>query len=145
MMNSKMRMTSRHHARGFTLIEVMVVVVILGILASVVVLNIQDSPDQAKVTKAKADIASIESALDLYRLDNHKYPSTDEGLEILSQKTGKMNKVYLKKLTKDPWDNAYQYMNPGVHGSIDIYSFGRDGAEGGEGVDADIGNWVADE
>ncbi len=120
--------------RGFTLIEVLVVIVILGILASFVVPNIMDKPGQAKITKAKSDVRAIESALNMYKLENHDYPGTDEGLEALVGKE-------LPRLPTDPWDNAYFYLYPGQNGVIDIYSLGRDGAQGGEGEDADIGNW----
>jgi len=119
---------------GFTLIEVLVVVVILGILAAIVVPNIMDKPDQAKMTKAKADIRSIESALNMYRLDKHDYPKTDEGLEALVSD-------YLPRMPKDPWGREYLYLNPGSHGTFDVYTLGRDGLPGGEGSDADIGNW----
>jgi len=128
-----MKRTMRKTA-GFTLIEVLVVVVILGILAAIVVPNIMDKPDQAKVTKAKADIRAIESALNMYRLDKHNYPQTDQGLEALVDE-------YLPRLPKDPWDNDYLFLNPGSHGTFDVYSLGRDGQAGGEGTDADIGNW----
>lgn len=119
---------------GFTLIEVLVVVVILGILAAIVVPNIMNKPDMAKVSKVKADIRAIESALNMYRLDNHAYPPTDEGLEALVSE-------YLSRMPKDPWSNEYLYLSPGSHGDIDIYSLGRDGQSGGEGSDADVGNW----
>jgi len=119
---------------GFTLIEVLVVVVILGILAAIVVPNIMDKPDQAKITKAKADIRAIESALNMYRLDKHDYPQTDQGLEALVSD-------YLPRLPKDPWNHEYLFLSPGSHGVIDIYSLGRDGQPGGDGPDADIGNW----
>lgn len=129
---------------GFTLIEVMVVIVILGILAAVVVPRIMDRPDMARITKAKQDIRAISSALDLYRLDQHHYPTTDEGLEALvnppSGTTGKQG-GYIKSLPKDPWGNPYLYLNPGSHGEIDLYTLGADNAPGGEGVNADIGNW----
>ena len=129
---------------GFTLIEVMVVVVILGILAAIVVPKIMDRPDQARITKARQDIRALESALNLYRLDQFAYPSTDEGIEALVNppvsnqeasrwKTG----GYLDRLPKDPWNNPYQYLNPGVHGAIDLYSLGKDG----QPSDDDIGNW----
>jgi len=124
-------------ARGFTLIEVLVVIVILGILASFVVPNIMDKPGQAKITKAKSDVRAIESALNMYKLENHDYPGTDEGLEALVGNE-------LPRLPKDPWDKPYFYLNPGQNGVIDIYSLGRDGAQGGEGEDADIGNWNLD-
>ena len=131
--------------QGFTLIEIMVVVVILGILASVVVPRIMDNPDKARVAKAKHDIQAIESALDIYRLDNFVYPSTDQGLEALVTKSGEAPNWkaggYVKKLNKDPWGNDYLYLSPGEHGEIDIYSLGADGAPGGEGPAKDIGSW----
>lgn len=120
--------------QGFTLIEVLVVVVILGILAAVIVPNIMDKPGEARITKAKSDIRGIESALNMYRLDTHDYPKTDEGLDALVSK-------YIPRTPKDPWDREYLYLNPGTHGAIDIYTLGRDGVPGGDGEDADIGNW----
>jgi general secretion pathway protein G len=122
---------------GFTLIEIMVVVVILGILASVVMPQIMDKPDTARLTKAKQDIRAIESALDLYKLDKFQYPSTEEGIEVLSPK-------YLGRRPKDPWGNEYLYLNPGEHstaGTFDLFSYGADGNPDGEGMNADIGNW----
>lgn len=131
--------------KGFTLIEVMVVVVILGILASVVVVRVIDKPDEARITKAKQDILALEGALGFYKLDNHVYPSTDEGIEALVTKpTSARNwkqHGYIARLPKDPWNTPYQYLNPGVHGVIDIYSLGADKQPGGEGINADIGNW----
>ncbi len=133
---------------GFTLIEVMVVIVILGILAAVVVPRIMDRPDTARIAKVKQDIRTLESALNLYKLDNFTYPSTDQGLEALVKKPSGEPEPrnwkeggYIDRLPKDPWGNDYQYLNPGVHGPIDIYSLGADGQEGGEGINADIGNW----
>lgn len=130
---------------GFTLIEIMVVVVILGILASVVVPRIMDNPDKARVAKAKHDIQALESALDVYRLDNFAYPTTDQGLEALVTKPSEAPNWkqggYIKKLRKDPWGNDYLYLSPGEHGELDIYSLGADGAPGGEGVYTDIGSW----
>ena len=134
--------------RGFTLLEVMVVVVILGILAALVVPKIISRPDEARIIAAKQDIASLMQALKLYRLDNHRYPSSEQGLQALvvqpttapvppNWKAG----GYLERLPKDPWGNPYQYLNPGVHGEIDVFSLGADGAPGGEGNDADIGSW----
>lgn len=120
--------------RGFTLIEVLVVVVILGILAAIVVPNVMNKTVDAKIAKVKADLRAIESALNMYRLDNHDYPSTDDGLQALVSK-------YLPRTPKDPWDRPYVYLSPGAKGEFDIYSQGRDGAPGGEGEDADIGNW----
>lgn len=140
----KMELQQRKQ-QGFTLIELMVVVVIIGILAAVVVPNLMDKPVQARINKAKADIGSIEGALDMYRLDNHRYPSTDEGLESLTQKPADApawkEGGYIKKLPNDPWGNPYQYLNPGIHGTIDVFSYGADKADGGEGEDADIGSW----
>ncbi|WP_020648735.1 type II secretion system major pseudopilin GspG [Solimonas variicoloris] len=133
---------------GFTLIEIMVVVIILGILAAMVVPKIMDKPDQARVVKAKQDIRALESALNLYKLDNFNYPSTQQGLDALVTKPGgdpepKNYKAggYIQTLPKDPWGNPYQYLSPGTKGEIDIFSLGRDGKPGGEGTDADIGNW----
>ena len=129
---------------GFTLIEVMVVVVILGILAAIVVPKIMDRPDQARIVKAKQDIRALESALNLYRLDQFSYPSTDEGIEALvnppadSQASARWKTGgYLERIPMDPWNNPYQYLNPGVHGVIDIYTLGKDG----QASDDDIGNW----
>lgn len=134
--------------RGFTLLEVMVVVVILGILAALVVPKIISRPDEARVIAAKQDIASMMQALKLYRLDNQRYPVTEQGLQALvtppttaplptNWKAG----GYVERLPKDPWGNPYQYLNPGIHGEIDIFSFGADGAPGGEANDTDIGSW----
>ena len=132
--------------RGFTLIEVMVVVVILGILAAIVVPRVMDRPDAARITKAKQDIRAIESSLNLYKLDNFVYPTTDQGLEALvSKPEGSPEprnwKPYMDRLPKDPWGNDYQYLSPGVKGEVDIFSLGADGQPGGEGVNADVGNW----
>jgi general secretion pathway protein G len=135
--------------RGFTLIEIMVVVVILGILAAIVVPKVMDNPDKARIAKAKQDIRSLESALNMYKLDNFNYPSTDQGIEALVQKPAGSPEPknwkeggYVDRLPKDPWGNPYQYLFPGTHGSgVDIYSFGADGTNGGDGTNADIGNW----
>lgn len=133
---------------GFTLIEIMVVVVILGILAAVIVPKIMDRPDQARITKAQQDIRTLKNALNLYKLDNYNYPSTDQGLDaMVKQPSGTPEAKnwksggYIERLPKDPWKNDYQFLNPGVHGEIDIYSFGADGQPGGDGLNADIGNW----
>jgi general secretion pathway protein G len=135
--------------RGFTLIEIMVVVVILGILAAIVVPSIITTPDTARVTAVKADIKIIESALELYRLDNFSYPSTQQGLAALvSQPSGDppaphwKAEGYLKSVPKDPWGYSYQYQHPGAHGSVDVYTLGADGKPGGDGPNADIGNWA---
>lgn len=133
---------------GFTLLEVMVVVVILGILATLVVPKIISRPDDARIVAAKQDIASLMQALKLYRLDNQRYPTTEQGLQALVAKPDTQPSPpnwktggYVERLPKDPWGNAYRYLNPGVHGEIDISSFGADGVAGGEGNDADIGSW----
>ncbi|WED21928.1 type II secretion system major pseudopilin GspG [Vibrio sp. JC009] len=133
---------------GFTLLEVMVVVVILGILAGFVAQNMFGNVDTAKVQKAVADITSLESALDRYKLDNSVYPTTDQGLEALVDKPSGNPEPrrypedgYIKRLPKDPWGYDYQYMSPGDNGTIDIFTLGADGQEGGEGINADIGNW----
>jgi len=138
----------RSRTPGFTLLEVLVVVAILAILAAIVVPRIMDRPDEARRVAAKADTAAIVQALKLYRLDNGNYPQTDQGLAALVQKPT-TNPVppnwkqggYLDKLPKDPWGRDYQYLNPGVRGEIDVFSLGADGARGGEGNNADIGNW----
>ncbi|MGU2529205.1 GspG family T2SS major pseudopilin variant XcpT [Pseudomonas aeruginosa] len=142
------RPLQRRQQSGFTLIEIMVVVVILGILAALVVPQVMSRPDQAKVTVAKGDIKAIAAALDMYKLDNFAYPSTQQGLEALVKKpTGNpqpknWNKDgYLKKLPVDPWGNPYQYLAPGTMGPFDLYSLGADGKEGGSDNDAEIGNW----
>ena len=139
---------SKHKQSGFTLIEVMVVVVILGILAAILVPKVMDRPDQARITKARQDIRALEAALNLYRLDNYVYPTTDQGLEALvTRPTGSPEPKnwksggYIKKLNKDPWGNDYLYLSPGEHGEIDVFSLGADGAPGGEGPNADLGSW----
>lgn len=136
----------RARQQAFTLIEVMVVVVILSILAAFVVPKVMDRPDQARIAKAKQDIKAIESALNLYRLDNYRYPSTDQGLQALVNKPTNASNWkqggYLDRLPKDPWNRDYVYLSPGSKGEVDIYSLGADGQAGGEGVDADIGNWT---
>lgn len=134
---------------GFTLLEVMVVMVIIGILAALIVPNVMGRLDDAKIVAAKSDIAGLSQGLKLYRLDNGRYPTTEQGLAALVVKptteplpqNWKTN-GYLDKLPKDPWGHDYKYLQPGVHGEVDIFTQGADGAPGGEGLDADIGNWV---
>lgn len=134
--------------RGFTLIEIMVVVAILGILAALVVPKIMGRPDEARIVAAKQDIAAIRQALNLYRLDNLHYPTTEQGLQALVEKPAAgpipgnwKAGGYLERLPKDPWGASYQYLNPGVRGEVDIFSLGADGAVGGDGNNADIGSW----
>jgi general secretion pathway protein G len=134
---------------GFTLIELMVVVAILGILAALVVPKIMSRPDEARAAAARQDISTLSQALKLYRLDNRRYPTSEQGLQALVTKPTTApipdnwkGGGYIEKLPLDPWAKPYQYLNPGLHGEIDIFSFGADGAPGGQGVDADIGNWM---
>ena len=138
----------RGRLSGFTLLEVMVVIVIIGILAALVVPKIISRPDEARVIAAKQDIASLMQALKLYRLDNQRYPTTEQGLQALVAKPVSppaprnwKSGGYLEKLPKDPWGTPYQYLNPGTHGEIDVFSLGADAAPGGDGNDADIGSW----
>lgn len=151
--NAACALHARRRARGFTLIEIMVVVVIIGVLIGLVAPNVLGRVDAARVTAARTDINTLEQALAMYRLDNHHYPSTDQGLEALvRQPSGNPAprnwnpEGYLRKeLPLDPWGNPYQYMAPGSDGrAYDIWSLGADGREGGEGYDADIGNWQAE-
>ncbi len=143
-------MHARRHKKqnGFTLIEIMVVVVILGILAAVVVPQIMDRPDTARITKARLDIQSLEGALNQYRLDNFVYPNTEQGLEALVKKpeadpapANWSKSGYIKTLPKDPWNRPYIYLSPGDKGDFDLYSLGADGQSGGEDANADIVNW----
>ncbi len=140
----------RRRARGFTLIEIMVVITILGILAALIVPKIVGRTDDARIAAARQDIASIMQALKLYRLDNGRYPTTEQGLRALVERPGTDPQPtnwkqggYLERssIPKDPWGKEYQYLNPGLRGEIDVFSFGRDGQSGGEGPDADIGSW----
>ena len=139
---------SRRAARGFTLVELMVVIVIIGLLATVVMINVMPSQDRAMVEKARADVAVLEQALETYRLDNLTYPSTEQGLQASLSAPGGLSRPeryrqggYIRRLPEDPWGHAYQYRRPGRSGGFDVYSFGADGAEGGDADNADIGNW----
>lgn len=142
------RAVGRRFARGFTLVEIMVVVVIIGILGALVVPKLLGRTGESRVVAAKTDIATLMQALKLYKLDNQRYPTTEQGLQSLVAKptsgpsaNGWKEGGYVEKLPKDPWGNAYQYLSPGIHGEIDVFSFGADGQAGGEGEDADVGSW----
>ena len=139
-------LSALRRTRGFTLIELMVVLVIIGVLAALIVPNVLDRADDARVTAARTDITNISQALKLYRLDNQRYPTSEQGLQALVVRptSGPLPgnwKPYLEKLPNDPWGRPYQYLNPGIKGPIDVMSFGADGQAGGEGKDADIGSW----
>ena len=141
--NRSLRGIAQH---GFTLIEIMVVVVILGILAALIAPNVISRIDDAQITKVKQDIRALESALKLYRLDNFRYPDTEQGLDALVTPPPDPNARwpeggYIDRLPRDPWDRPYVYLYPGNQGEFDIYSLGRDGQQGGEGLDSDLGNW----
>ncbi len=128
---------------GVTLVEMMVVVVIIGLVTAVVVINVLPAQDRARVEKARADVRMIEQALELYRLDRSTYPSVDEGLVALTATDAVAGRTepYIRRLPDDPWGRAYQYVSPGEHGAYDVYSLGADAQQGGEGLNADIGNW----
>lgn len=138
--------------RGFTLIEIMVVVVIIGLLATLVLPRVLGRQDQAMVAKAKVDVQALATALKMYKLDNFNYPSTEQGLEaLIKEPTGEpvaknwKKGGYVERLPTDPWGNPYQYLSPGENMEIDIWSYGADGRSGGEGIDDEIGNWNLDE
>jgi general secretion pathway protein G len=145
-------MRYRHNnQRGFTLIEIMVVVVILGILAGIVVPRLLDEPEKARRTSAATQIRSFEEALGIFKLDNGFFPSTEQGLQALVEKPN-VGRIparykeggYIKKIPQDPWGQPYLYISPGVHGDYDLFSYGPDGESGGEGENADIANWDLD-
>jgi len=140
--------TDLPRAAGFTLIEVLVVVVILAILAAVVVPRVMEHPGEARAVRAKSDLQAIVTALNTYKLDNFAYPSTEQGLRALVQKPSGQPEApnwkkggYLDNVPKDPWGREYLYLHPGMHGDIDVYTLGADGKSGGDGENADIGNW----
>ncbi|MBT54249.1 MAG: type II secretion system protein GspG [Mameliella sp.] len=134
---------------GFSLLELMVVVVILSILALVIVPRVIDRPDQARAARAQSDIAAVQAAINLYRLDNFRYPTTDQGLEALVTRPSTepvpqnwASGGYMDRVPQDPWGRPYQYLQPGVHGDFDVFTYGADGVPGGTGADADIGSWT---
>jgi general secretion pathway protein G len=138
--------TGRHHGRGFTLIELLVVLTIIGVLAALIVPNVLSRAEEARVTAARTDISNLMQQLKLYKLDNQRFPSAEQGLESLVRKptAGSIPpnwKPYVDKLPNDPWGRPYQYVNPGVKGEVDVFSFGADGQSGGEGTNADVGSW----
>ncbi len=138
--------TARDDA-GFSLIELMVVIVIIGLLTTVVVVNVLPSQDRAMVEKARADVQTISQALEMYKMDTLRYPSLDEGIDVLAKapEGGLRTEGYIKGLPRDPWGNPYQYLIPGEHGKYDVFSYGADGRPGGEGLNADIGNWTKED
>jgi len=142
------RRAAQRLQRGFTLIEIMVVVVIMGVLAAMVVPKLLNRAGDSKVSAAKVDIATLMQALKLYKLDNQRYPTTEQGLQALIEKptggpaaNGWKSGGYVEKMPKDPWGNPYQYLYPGIKGEVDVFSYGADGQPGGTGNDADIGSW----
>ena len=141
-----LRRPLRRLQAGFTLIELMVVLVIIGVLAALIVPNVLDRADDARSTAARTDVNNLVQALKLYRLDNQRYPTAEQGLQALIARPSNPPvpgnwKPYLDKLPNDPWGRAYPYLNPGVKGEIDVMSFGADGQPGGEGKNADVGSW----
>jgi general secretion pathway protein G len=142
-MRRMMMMRNRRRERGVTLVEMMVVLVIIGLVAAIVAINVLPAQDRARAEKARTDISNLEQALELYRLDKARYPTMDEGLAALTGAGGAAAgaSAYIRRLPDDPWGRPYQYVLPGEHGPYDLYSFGADAQEGGEGPDADIVNW----
>ncbi|AIN60025.1 type II secretion system major pseudopilin GspG [Pseudomonas soli] len=139
----------RNRQRGFTLMEIMVVIFIIGLLIAVVAPSVLGNQDKAMKQKVMADLATLEQALDMYRLDNLRFPSTEQGLAALAKKPAQeplprswRSDGYIRRLPEDPWGTPYQYRMPGEHGRVDVYSLGADGMPGGEGLDADLGNWA---
>ncbi|WP_353979819.1 type II secretion system major pseudopilin GspG [Salinicola endophyticus] len=137
------------HQSGFTLLEIMVVIFIIGLLVAIVAPNVLSNQDDAMQQKARADLSTLEQALDMYRLDNYRYPTTQQGLAALvsppssdPQPDNYREGGYIRRLPEDPWGHSYHYASPGQHGRVDLYSLGADDQPGGEGIDADIGNWM---
>ena len=143
---TRQRLAARARSSGFTLIELMVVLVIIGVLAALIVPNVLDRADDARSTAARTDVTNTMQALKLYRLDNQRYPTAEQGLQALLVKPTASPvpsnwKTYLDQLPSDPWGQAYVYLNPGIKGEVDVMSYGADGQSGGEGKNADIGSW----
>lgn len=152
MNDNKRRLGRTQGERGFSLVEILVVLVIMGLLISIVAPTVLNTADDARVQKAQADFKAIETALKIYRLDNYVYPTTEQGLEALvsessldPQPRNFKRGGYLGELPLDPWGRPYLYLSPGENGEVDIYSYGADGIPGGEGQNADVGNWRSDE
>ena len=140
----KMAKAMARDESGFSLIELMVVIVIMGLLTTIVVVNVLPSQDRAMVEKARTDVRMIEQAIEMYRLDTRRYPSLEEGLDVLAEPprgSSLRTESYIRVLPTDPWGNPYQYLFPGENGSFDVFSYGADGRSGGDGLNADIGNW----
>lgn len=133
--------TTQQREGGFTLLEMMVVVMIIGLLAAMVVPNLMSNKGKADQKKTVADIVALESALDMFSLDHDRYPTEDEGLQALLSGGDRLAAGYIKRLPRDPWGQEYLYRNPGMHGTVDLYTLGQDKKDGGEGLAADIGNW----